>query len=108
MKNKIKFSNLLVLYILIIAGCATTPKISVRRPWNRVIESNEIFKQESKIAIKVQGQTLPLLGDERLLSDNIYSTAKDLLNRRGYDILEDSTDYVANIIYETTEKSVTL
>ena len=91
--------------VLILSGCSQRPSMLIKRPWTRIVRHDEYPGYEDSIKVRVEGATMPLLGDEILLRGNIKDTMVSLLGRRGYsNIVEENPQYEITIKYRI-EKS---
>lgn len=101
--SKLKQMMYLLITILffLLTGCATTPSVQIWQPWTRVLSSDTPVPLNSRIKIAVEGKSKPLLGDELLLQKNIFTKIKYLLERRGYKIVEDNSDFLLSLQYKT-------
>lgn len=104
MRKNCLLTSIVILIILSFIGCATTPKSTVYRPWYRVFTSEQDIKSSSKIAINVTGETVFLLGEEKLLQDNLHDILNNLLSRRGFKFDNDEPDYHIQLQYQTTKE----
>lgn len=87
--NPLRYIALLIL-LLILNQCATTPTSEVWRPWTRTFQSKELRKTPKRLKIVIEGETTPLLGKEDLLQQELNTTLSTLLERRGILINEQS------------------
>ncbi|NQS98044.1 MAG: hypothetical protein HQ591_06290 [candidate division Zixibacteria bacterium] len=104
--TKIRIIFIISILITVFIGCATVPKVTVRRPWYRVFNFDELVEQGAKLSIEVTGTTEPLLGDEELLRNDFRAIANDLLSRRGYVIDTCETEYRVKISYKTYREDI--
>jgi len=96
----------LVTVALIISGCASNlPRQKVAVPWSRVLSSENRIPLGANIAIKVSGETVPLMGNEDLTAKYISDNAAQLLERRGFSVSGDSTQYNMTIRYKTEKET---
>jgi hypothetical protein len=100
--------NIFIISIISIVGCATVPKIRVWRPWTRVFSSTENIQPGARIAIRISGHTIPLMGNEDLLIDRISEKTKYLLERRGFIIDNALYEYRLVLMYETKREDKTM
>lgn len=87
--------------MILMASCSTVPVLRVQRPWTRSLRSYEDISINSKISIDVNGVSLPLLGDDKLVSSEIKKSLLTLLLRRGFKYSSDSYDYLVSLNYKT-------
>ncbi|MDP8314545.1 MAG: hypothetical protein RAP70_05660 [Candidatus Celaenobacter antarcticus] len=87
--------------LIIITGCAITPSVQIWQPWTRILESNYSIPLNSKVKIVVEGETKPLLGDDVFLQNDIKEKLKYLLERRGYNIVSDNSQFTLILKYKT-------
>lgn len=101
--QKLEKSKLILLIVVIIlfSGCATTPSVQIWQPWTRILDSKQSIPLNSKIQIKVEGETKPLLGNDILLQKDIKNIMKYLLRRRGYKIGDDNYQFLVKVRYKT-------
>lgn len=92
---------LLLCVIIFFNGCATTPNVRIWRPWTRILELESSIPLNSKLNIKVQGDTKPLLGNDSLLQNEIEKNLEHLLERRGYKIVFENPDFFVVLKYIT-------
>ena len=102
-------NNIFNLFLLLIAtlcfnGCATTPDVRIWQPWIRTLSSESSIPLNSKLNIKVQGDTYPLLGNENLLENEIEKNLEYLLERRGYKIVSENPDFFVILKYKTERR----
>jgi len=91
--------------LMFINGCtATIPSVKAWRPWIRAISSNQEILPTAKITTEVNGQSLPLLGEETLTSDQIKQKLNLLLARRGFVIRNGASDYKLILKYKTERR----
>ncbi len=100
-KNALLIYLVIMSLLLVLTGCATTPTVRIWQPWTRIIESNTSIPLNSKVKIVVEGETLPLLGNNVLLQNDIKKKLKYLLERRGYDIVTDNSHFTLILKYKT-------
>ena len=84
---------------VILTGCYYKP-MTYQRPWSRFLSQTEIEKG-STLKVVVKCESSPLIGDESLILQEIKDTASNLLRRRGFEISDDSYDYLMKIGYRT-------
>jgi len=95
----------LLLCLALVAGCATTPSLRVWRPWTRVTTTHTAsLNPTNNVTIQVNGSTLPLLGSETLVSDQLREKFATLLQRRGYRIVNSDGDLNVMFTYHTKEE----
>ncbi len=92
---------LMVILLISLGGCAKVPTNKVWRPWVRTLKTKEI-KKESSFSIIIEGETLPLLSDDKILKKNLRKQVKYLLLRRGFSIENNNPDYKLTLHYRTT------
>ncbi|MBN2407288.1 MAG: hypothetical protein JXJ19_06300 [Elusimicrobia bacterium] len=92
----------LLMLLLLITGCATTPTTKVWHPWLRTLKNEKEINIGSKLTVDVKGKTDPLLGSEVLLQNKIRYYFKQLLLRRGYEIVNSNADYNVILEYSTS------
>lgn len=85
--------------LVLLVGCAQVPK-SVSLPWNRSL-SKSMIVPESRISLWVECESTPLLGSDQLVEDEIATTVKELLTRRGFIITEQNPKYKMKVQYQT-------
>jgi hypothetical protein len=100
----ISFCMLLLFAVLLLGCTAVVPTIRVWRPWTRTLESPQVIRAHASISISVLGETSTLLGDEALLKDHIRAELGQLLERRGYQVVDAASDYHLTLRYHTREK----
>jgi len=87
--------------LIILTGCAITPSVQIWQPWTRILESNYSIPLNSKVKIVVEGETKPLLGEDVFLQNDIKEKLKYLLERRGYNIVSDNSQFTLILKYKT-------
>ena len=100
-KINISFFLIITILMLLLTGCAITPSVQIWQPWTRILESNISIPLNSKVKIVVEGETIPLLGDEVLLQNDIKENLKYLLERRGYNIVDKNSQFTLILKYNT-------
>ena len=105
-RKLILYITLTLVVLIFVGSCATTPEVQIWQPWTRILKNNISIPLESKLNIKVQGQTNALLGNEIFLQSKIKENLSHLLKRRGYQIEEENAtfDVLLNYKTERTEK----
>lgn len=92
---------LVVLCVLCIAGCASTPS-PMWQPWTRTLASEEKVTPGSSMQIIITGETKPILGSEDLFQEKVKTALAEIFKRRGYRIVEADADYTVTLRYRTT------
>lgn len=88
-----------------LTGCAPVlPNYSIQPPWNRILSDNDQLPFGTTLAIKVTGQTDPLIGNETLTEKNIKDIAQGLLERRGFKVADNANSYTMNILTKTVKE----
>ncbi len=100
---KFKFYQplLIIIGLLICLSCAQVPTYEIWRPWTRSLSSIDKIVLGNSIAIEIEGETDPLLGEENLLKIEMKSILNNLLQRRGFKISNQSSDYKLKFSYKT-------
>ena len=106
MKSKywVFLSILIILIVFLLPGCSTTPQYQIWQPWTRIINSNDQLPYKSDIKLIVVGENASLLGNNSLLSNDIKDTFGYLLKRRGYNIVNNSEQFIFILKYRTERK----
>lgn len=95
-----------MLYLLLIMGCSTVPKV-VPHPWNKTLSDEEII-QGSTIAIETTILSTPLIGSQELLEEEIAQKAKSLLERRGFYISNSNYQYKMKVLFSVEKQLETI
>lgn len=94
--------------ILILAAllnsCATTPSVHAWRPYTRVLGSSDMLNEDMPLSIRVAGETQPFLGNDEVLIEEIERQAKQLLQRRGFQVVIDPDALTLNLTFLTETK----
>lgn len=108
MRNQLSRAITLFIASSIFLGCgATVPNIQVWRPWSRTIQSGRSIPIHSALQIKVLGETMPLIGDDEIVSEQIKLDLSRLLVRRGFAIVDTASDYLMTLRYRTESEQLT-
>ena len=97
-------SIIIILIVFLLSGCSTTPYHQIWQPWTRIINSNDQLPYKCDIKLIVVGENTPLLGNNALLSNDIKDTFGYLLKRRGYNIVNNSDQFIFILKYKTERK----
>jgi len=86
---------------MLMFGCATVPSLRVSQPWIRSLKSGESIEPANSVKIDVSGTTLPLLGNEQLVSETLRLQLAQLIRRRGFTVEENNYGYIVKLTYKT-------
>lgn len=95
---------LVIATALFMASCATAPLRTAWRPWSRVLGDLEGLRPGTTLALKVAGETEPLLGSERVLMVALEKELHTLLQRRGFVMRESGAEAVVTLHYRTSSR----
>jgi hypothetical protein len=99
------FSSYIILLLItsfqFFTGCVTVPTHLIWRPWTRTFESDTTLPLYANLHVDVKGNTLALIGDEKLFQNDLRETVTNLLERRGFRVSNGTADYNLSLNYKT-------